>query len=249
MAWAKRIRHALNTDSFVLFTQPIVHADTRIVHSYELLLRLPDDDGNLILPSVFLYAADRFGLGERVDFWVLDRALSYLKRMQGTSVGVSINVSAAVLGEPHHLPTIISKIQASEIDPSRLIFEVIESTFAQARPGADEFIAGLKAIGCRFALDDFGAAQTSFHHLKMLPLDAIKIDGEFVRDALENSFDRLFVKAMTELIHGLDMPVVAEFVRDEATAQLMLELGVDFLQGEVAGLAADAETTLPFDPS
>ena len=246
LAWATRIRTALETDAFTLYAQPIVRSDNRRPVYYELLLRLPDVDGSLLLPSAFLYAAGRFGLESRVDFWIIERAISYLSRMPDPRVGLSVNVSGSLITEPANARHIAALLATSGVDPSRLLFEIVETTFVDTTANADEFIEILRALGCRFALDDFGAGYSSFHHLKRLTVDIVKLDGEFVRNAVESDPDRLFVRTMTDLTHGLGMTVVAEYVVDEPTAELMSELGVDLLQGYAISRPGPVDQVLPF---
>ena len=246
LAWATRIRTALETDTFTLFAQPIVRADDRKPVLYELLLRLPDVDGSLLLPSAFLYAAGRFGLEARVDFWIIERAIAYLRRMPDPDVGLSVNVSGSLITEPENAQTIVAMLTESGVDPSRLLFEIVETTFVDTTANADEFIEILRAVGCRFALDDFGAGYSSFHHLKRLTVDVVKLDGEFVRNAVASEPDHLFVRTMTDLTHGLGMTVVAEYVVDEPTAALMVDLGIDLLQGYAISQPGPVEQVLPF---
>ncbi len=246
LAWATRIRTALETDAFTLYAQPIVRSTDRKPVLYELLLRLPDVDGSLLLPSAFLYAAGRFGLEARVDFWIIERAVSYLARMPDPEVGLSVNVSGSLITDPENAHRVAAMISDAGIDPSRLLFEIVETTFVDTTANADEFIEILRALGCRFALDDFGAGYSSFHHLKRLTVDIVKLDGEFVRNAVESEPDRLFVRTMTDLTHGLGMTVVAEYVVDEPTAQLMTEFGVDLLQGYTISRPGPVDQVLPF---
>jgi EAL domain-containing protein (putative c-di-GMP-specific phosphodiesterase class I) len=246
LAWATRIRTALETDAFTLYAQPIVRAADRKPVLYELLLRLPDVDGSLLLPSAFLYAAGRFGLEARVDFWIVERAIGYLARMPDQEVGLSVNVSGSLITDPANAHRVTALLAESGVDPSRLLFEIVETTFVDTTANADEFIEILRGIGCRFALDDFGAGYSSFHHLKRLTVDIVKLDGEFVRNAVASEPDRLFVRTMTDLTHGLGMTVVAEYVVDEPTAQLMNELGVDLLQGYTISRPGPVDQILPF---
>jgi diguanylate cyclase (GGDEF)-like protein/PAS domain S-box-containing protein len=246
LAWATRIRTALETDAFALYAQPIVRTGDRRPVLYELLLRLPDVDGSLLLPSAFLYAAGRFGLEARVDVWIIERAISYLARMPDQRVGLSVNVSGSLITDAANAQHIAALLATSGVDPSRLLFEIVETTFVDTTANADEFIEILRALGCRFALDDFGAGYSSFHHLKRLTVDIVKLDGEFVRNAVGSDSDRLFVRTMTDLTHGLGMTVVAEYVVDEPTAELMSELGVDLLQGYAISRPGPVDQVLPF---
>jgi len=249
LAWATRIRTALDTDTFALYAQPIVRANDHTPVLYELLLRLPDVDGSLLLPSAFLYAAGRFGLEARVDMWIIERAISYLKRMPDPRVGLTVNVSGSLITDPANATHIIALLETAKVDPTRLLFEIVETTFVDTTSNADAFIDALRAVGCRFALDDFGAGYSSFHHLKRLTVDVVKLDGEFVRNAVASDPDRLFVRTMTDLTHGLGMTVVAEYVVDGPTADLMLELGVDLLQGYAISRPGPVDQVLPFGDS
>ena len=246
LAWATRIRTALDNDAFRLFAQPIVRASDRKPVLYELLLRMPDVDGSLLLPSTFLYAAERFGLEARIDIWVIEQAIGHLRRIPDTDVGLAVNVSGSLVTNPENAKHIIRVLQTSGVDPTRLMFEIVETTFVDTTTNADAFIQLLRDEGCRFALDDFGAGYSSFHHLKRLTVDMVKLDGEFVRSAVASEPDRLFVRTMTDLTHGLDMTVVAEYVVDEPTAQLMQSFGVDLLQGEAIMSPGPVEDVLPF---
>ncbi len=245
LAWATQIRRALEDDMFVLYAQPIVAAETGETAWFELLLRLPADDGKLLLPSSFLYAANRFGLAARVDQWVLEKALQYLQRMPDDGPGLAVNVSGSLITNPEHARRFAADIARSGVDPSRVMLEIVETTFVDTTTNADEFITIIREAGCRFALDDFGAGYSSFHHLKSVTVDAVKLDGEFVRKSAESEVDRLFVRTMTDLIHGLGMGVIAEYVVDEPTAALMRELRVDYLQGYALGVPEPAEDVLP----
>ena len=224
----------------------IVRADDHTPVFYELLLRLPDVDGSLLLPSAFLYAAGRFGLEARVDLWIIERAISYLQRMPDPRVGLTVNVSGSLITNDANAAHIIALLETANVDPRRLLFEIVETTFVDTTSNADPFIDALRSAGCRFALDDFGAGYSSFHHLKRLTVDVVKLDGEFVRNAVASDPDRLFVRTMTDLTHGLGMTVVAEYVVDGPTADLMLELGVDLLQGYAISRPGPVDQVLPF---
>lgn len=247
LAWASQIRAALDEDTFVLYAQPIVRAGDRTPAWYEVLLRMPDTTGTLLLPSAFLYAAGRFGLEAQIDLWVVERSLEYLHRIEDPTVGIAINISGGLVVDPGNARLIHKRIEDLGVAPQRLLFEIVETTFVDTRTNASAFIEILREAGCRFALDDFGAGYSSFHHLKGLTVDFVKIDGEFVRQSVGSEKDRLFVDKMTELAHGLGMEVVAESVIDEPTAQLMRDLGVDYLQGFGVQEPAPATEALGID--
>jgi diguanylate cyclase (GGDEF)-like protein/PAS domain S-box-containing protein len=248
LAWATQIRTALENDTFVLHAQPIVRASDRAPVWYELLLRMPGADGRLLLPSAFLYAAGRFGLEARIDFFVIEQSIEYLRRIEDQTIGLAINVSRGLLVDPRHAHVIRRLLADAEVEPDRLLFEIVETVFVDISANVAQFVEILRDAGCRFALDDFGAGYTSFHHLKGLAVEYVKIDGEFVAPAVDSERDRLFVGKMTELAHGLGMDVIGEAVGDEPTAALMAEIGVDYLQGfgiRKPGPVADVIALLP----
>jgi EAL domain-containing protein (putative c-di-GMP-specific phosphodiesterase class I) len=252
LAWATQIRSALEHDSFVLFAQPIIRAGDRAPVWYELLLRMPDASGNLLLPSAFLYAAGRFGLEAQIDLWVFERTVEYLRRMPDQEVGLAVNITRGLLADPCNAQVILDRLVETGVDPRRILFEIVETTFVDTTTNAARFMGTLQEAGCRFALDDFGAGYSSFHHLKRITVDLVKIDGEFVRHAVDDDQDRLFVEKMTELAHGLGIEVIAESVRDAATAALMSDLGVDYLQGfetREPGPVAEVVDLAPVDSS
>jgi EAL domain-containing protein (putative c-di-GMP-specific phosphodiesterase class I) len=181
--------------------------------------------------------------------WIIERAISYLKRMPDPRVGLTVNVSGSLITDPANATHIIALLETAKVDPTRLLFEIVETTFVDTTSNADAFIDALRAVGCRFALDDFGAGYSSFHHLKRLTIDVVKLDGEFVRNAVASDPDRLFVRTMTDLTHGLGMTVVAEYVVDGPTADLMLEVGVDLLQGYAISRPGPVDQVLPFGDS
>lgn len=232
LEWEQRIRNALEHDQFVLHFQPVYHLDSREVGHYEVLLRMADGDG-LILPGAFLDVAERFGMIRRIDQWVLQHAIA----AQGASqrdphpLTLAINLSGRHFGNPEVLDWIRDAITAGGADPSRLIFEVTETAAVENIQEASGFVDALHRMGCRIALDDFGVGFSSFHYLKHLPVDMIKLDGSFVRNLAREGFDRVFVKAMADMARGLGIVSVAEFVENEEVIGMLREMGVLMGQG------------------
>jgi diguanylate cyclase (GGDEF)-like protein/PAS domain S-box-containing protein len=243
LEWAERIRAALDEDRLVLHAQPVVETATGRTTQHELLVRMVDPHGDLIPPGSFLPVAERFGLIREIDRWVVTRAIRMLgeHREEGRRPTVEINLSAHSLGDAQLALHIGRELRASGVAATQLIFEVTETTAIGNIAAARTFAERLGELGCRFALDDFGAGFGSFYYLKHLPFDFIKIDGEFVRNCTADPTDRLVIGAVVELARGMGKRTIAEFVGDEATLTTLCELGVDYAQGFHLGPPAPLE--------
>jgi diguanylate cyclase (GGDEF)-like protein len=229
LAHAARIRDALETGGLELHAQPIVPVRGAAPPRHELLVRLGD-----VPPPELIAVAERFGQIQAIDGWVLGRALDLLGR-GGTSV-LQVNLGAASMCDGDLMGFAERAILAAGVAPERLVFEITE-TAALADLDAARGAAGrLRALGCGLALDDFGAGYASFAHLKRLPFDILKIDGEFVRALPSDRVDRLAVGAIAQVARGLGMQTIAEYVSDEATLHALAELGVDHAQGFHVGV-------------
>lgn len=226
--WAERIRDALATGSLQLFCQPVRHAAGTDVQ-WELLLRLPEADGQLVPPSAFLPTAERFGMIEQLDAWVVGEACALISAHD--ALELEVNVAARSLAEPAFVELVRDRLADSRIDPASLIFEVNEVAFIHDIDAMRILIDGLRALGCRFALDNFGSKHASLSHLKQLPLDFLKIDGAFIRHLVDDEGDRQIVRAVTNLAHGFGQKVIAVFVGDQETEDLLVEYGTDYVQG------------------
>jgi diguanylate cyclase (GGDEF)-like protein/PAS domain S-box-containing protein len=234
LTWPGRIRKALDEDLFELHAQPVVDLRSGDVHQHELLIRLPGDDGELILPSAFLYTAERFGLTRRLDRWVVSQAVDLAAA--GHQLGV--NISSESLTDPA-LPLFVEEaLERAGADPRSIVFEVTERAAISGFAQAQSFIEHMAGLGCRFALDDFGAGFGCFYYLKHLPLDYLKIDGEFVRGLPQSKTDQILVASVVELARGLGKQTIAEYVGDEATVEILRDLGVDYAQGFHTGRPA-----------
>ena len=231
--WEERIRWALEEGHFVLYYQPVVDLQTNVITHYEVLLRMLGKDGELILPAAFLDTAERFGLIRDIDCWVLQTAIKELalKREAGQDVSLAINISGRHFGSSDILSVVKDAMQDFNADPTKLIFEVTETAAVGNLAEARDFIDSLQDLGCRFALDDFGIGFSSFHYLRNLPVDFVKIDGSFVRNLHVDEEDRVFVKAMVDLAHGLGITCIAEFVENPEIVEVLKKLGVELGQG------------------
>ena len=231
--WEDKIHRALADDRFVLHYQPIYNMKTNEIIHYEALLRLQDNDGTIIYPHAFLDTAEHFGLIRDIDKWVIQHAVKKQAESikSGQAIDIAINLSGRNFGHSnilHHLQSALDEFGA---DPRALIFEVTETAAVENFGRARSFIDSLRSLGCRFALDDFGVGYSSFHYLRNLPVDMIKIDGSFVRSLHLNQFDRIIIKAISDVAEGLAIMTIAEFVENQEIQDLLLDLGVEFGQG------------------
>ena len=237
MRWAERIRDALEHDGFVLFEQPIVRLQDGTVDRAELLLRMLDGGGDPVPPADFLPVAERYGHIRAIDRWVVRRAIELLaaRRAAGSSIGAGVNLSGDSISDASVIDYILAEIANAGIDPGCLTFEVTETAAIGNLDRARRLARQLSELGCGFALDDFGAGFGSFAYLKHLPLDLIKIDGDFIRTLPSSPQDQVTVRAIVDVARGHGKQTVAEFVEDGATLELLRRLGVDRAQGYHVG--------------
>ena len=250
LAEAERIRRAVEEDRLVLCGQPVLDLNTNEIHSYELLVRLPGDRSDeLLLPSAFLYVAERFGLIQAMDVWVVRSAIQLIAEhaQTGRHLVLSVNLSGKSISDPKLGSLIEAALEESGIDPARLIFELTETAAIGNFEQAKIFATRLRSRGCQLALDDFGAGFGSFYYLKNLPFDYIKIDGGFIRGLVSNPMDQLVVQAIVTIARGLGKRTVAEFVGDEESTSLLRAIGVDYAQGYYIGEPRLITETLPIN--
>jgi diguanylate cyclase (GGDEF)-like protein/PAS domain S-box-containing protein len=240
LSWTDVIRDALDEERLVLQAQPIMDLASGEIHQYEMLLRMRDPLGELISPASFLPVAERYDLIGAIDKWVVKRAIQMLgeELTRKNRLVFEVNISGRSTGDPELLELIEHELEASGVAPEQVIFEITETTAVGNIPRAQEFAARLNQLGCRFALDDFGAAFASFYYLKHLPFDYLKIDGEFVRSCLDDRTDQLVIQAVVDIARGLGKRTVAEMVGDQPTLELLAALGVDHAQGYHIGKPA-----------
>ena len=245
--WLERLRTAVTDDRFRLFAQPILAFGEAGVPWYELLLRYADDDGDLIAPGAFLSIAERFDLISDIDRWVLGEAVRILhdEHAAGRDVALAVNLSGKTMDDAGLGDYLESLIAARPIEPGRLVIEVTETAAIVNIERARRLAERLHALGCRFALDDFGAGFASFYYLKHLAFDYLKIDGEFVRQLVHDPTDQLVIEAVVNIAKGLGTRTVAEFVGDDETVALLCRLGVDYGQGYHLGMPVAVGELLP----
>ena len=236
MRWVSRINRALDEDRFRLSFQPItpvIPSDKPPVH-YELLIRMQDEFGNMVSPGAFLPAAELYSLSTKLDRWVLNSAFEWLdnhpRHVDELSL-CAINLSGHSLGDEQFLDFVVDLFVSSRVPASKICFEITETAAIANLEHASRFIGTLKALGSRFALDDFGSGLSSFAYLKTLPVDFLKIDGMFIRDIHEDPIHLAMVQSINEVGHLMGMETVAEFVECDAIVQVLREVGVDYAQG------------------
>lgn len=231
--WADEISQALAHDRFELHAQPVrpLHAENPT--HYELLLRMRDPHGELIPPSTFLYIAERLGRMQEIDRWVTDRAITMLAEHRAAlrPLRLEVNLSSYTIGDAELLKLIATRLAQTGVPADRLIFEITETAVVTNIARAAAFAERLSELGCKFALDDFGAGFGSFYYLKHLPFDYLKIDVEFVRHCAESEIDRTLISAVVQTAHGLGKHTIAEFVENQATVDVLTRLGIDYGQG------------------
>ncbi|HWB69219.1 MAG TPA: EAL domain-containing protein [Solirubrobacterales bacterium] len=241
-----RIRDALTGDRLSLHTQPIHSLASGGIERYELLLRMKGDDGELLPASSFIEVAERSGMVQELDRWVVTRALELLTRREraGSPISLHVNLSGASLSDVSVLEFIERRLDEGEADPGRFTFEITDTAPVSDYQAAAGFADRLIEFGCQVAIDDYGAGFSPFHYLKQIPFDVIKIDGAFVRDMPNSDADQLTVKAIVQIAHGLGKVTIAEFVQNDATMEMLREYGVDMAQGYHLGRPVDIAEAL-----
>ena len=234
MHWVARVTRAAEENRLELFFQPIVRIGADGAPTFhELTIRLRDDDGRLVPPSEFIPAAERYNVMSIIDRWVVIRAVELLKRRReagGTLPMLAVNLSGTSLNEQAFAEFILHTVGEPEI-ASALCFEITETAAVTSLSNVTFFMRELKARGCKFALDDFGTGLSSFMYLKTLPVDYLKIDGQFISQIATDPVDRSMVEAISKVGRALGIATVAEWVESEAVLDELKRIGVDFAQG------------------
>lgn len=239
--WKHQIETALEQDLFILYFQPILALQTDIVDHYEALIRMKDaHSGEITMPGNFIPVAEQVGLIQSIDEYVIHHSIKKLAILQADSIDlrIAVNLSAATIDSPSLLPLLKRLIKQYQISADRLIFEVTETVAVANLQQAKKAMNAIKALGCQFALDDFGVGFSSFNYMRELPVNIVKIDGIFIQNLDHNAADQLFVKALVDVAKGLGLKTVAEFVETPEVLTLLHSYGVDFAQGYYIGRPA-----------
>ena len=235
MQWAARLEQALDEDRFTLYAQRIVALDAQPhgLHA-EVLLRMIDTDGSIVQPGAFLPAAERFHFASRIDRWVLRHAIATLRSLEHLSRvdTLCVNLSGQSIGDrAFHVQAIDTLTEAGAEICRRLCLEITETAAVTNMADASVFIEQVRALGVRIALDDFGAGASSFGYLKKLNVDLLKIDGQFIRDLIDDPLDDAAVRCFVDVARVVGVKTVAEFVDRAAVLERVREIGIDFAQG------------------
>ncbi|MDE3011223.1 MAG: EAL domain-containing protein [Pseudomonadota bacterium] len=238
MEWTSRIREALERNLFQLYAQDILNLQGPPLtgRHVEVLVRMIDPEGPLVLPMAFIPAAERFGLMTEIDRWVVREMLATCAELVARDgpdaiAMCAVNVSGSSLGEERFRNFVLDQFVRFDVPFDRICFEVTETTAIANLGAANRFMSELKALGCRFALDDFGSGWSSFAYLKQLPVDYLKIDGGFVKDMLDDPIDRSMVETINRIGHVMGKQTIAEHAESPAIIAELRRLGVDFAQG------------------
>jgi diguanylate cyclase (GGDEF)-like protein len=240
MQLVAEIQQAIDGDMLELLAQPIVSLTGKSAASqYELLLRMPDLDGDRVSTGALFSAAERYRMMPQIDRWVVSTAIARmaesLDALQSQSIRISINLSGQSLGDDEILEFIEEELEHSGVPASMLCFEITESAAVSNLEKAQAFIDRLRELGCRISLDDFGAGLSSFAYLKSFSVDVLKIDGGFIRDITSNRISESMVTAITQVAKVMELETVAEFVESKKARKLLKSIGVDYAQGHVVG--------------
>jgi diguanylate cyclase (GGDEF)-like protein len=237
MKWVSRISSAVEDDRLELYYQPIIGINDESGKSrghYELLLRMRDEDGELVGPDQFIPAAERYNLMSTLDRWVIRKALSELADREGGDEArytIAINLSGTSLSEDRFLEDVIKELEKSKLPPGAICFEITETAAISNLSRVVHFMQTLKKLGCKFSLDDFGSGLSSFTYLKNLPVDYLKIDGQFISNVADDTVDESMVKAIQQVGHAMGIETIAERVETKSVLEKLSSLGIEFAQG------------------
>jgi diguanylate cyclase (GGDEF)-like protein len=239
MEWASRIQRALQDNLFVLYAQRIISVAGQAPREnhQELLVRMVDDHGRIVLPMAFIPAAERYGLMPSIDQWVIQNAFSSINALGKSSGTYAINVSGTSIADERFLDFVREQFRQYRMPSGSICFELTETAAIANFDKAARFFGEMKSLGCMFSLDDFGAGMSSFGYLKHLPVDFIKIDGSFVKNVAYDQVDRATVQAINDVGHVMGKKTIGEFVDGEMGLGVLREIGVDFAQGDWIGPA------------
>ena len=256
--WIGRIRRAIDEKRFCMYAQEVAPISQRASAEYhrELLVRMLDDDGNLIEPIAFIPAAERYNLMPALDCLIIAAVFEHCAKLFATEASVkkvcwSINLSGTSLNDETFSDFVREQFASLRIPHDSICFEITETAAITNFARAQKFINEFKSLGCRFSLDDFGSGMSSFAYLKYLPVDYLKIDGAFINDIVNDPIDRAMVEAINKVAHLMGMQTIAEFVENLDQLELLREIGVDYVQGyaisraELFFMFTDAPSSAP----
>ncbi len=230
--WVARINAGFENNQFVLYQQPLQGLHNSSEPHCELLIRMKGDNDVLYSPGAFLPAAERYRLMPQIDRWVVNEALTIIARKgQDFNAVCAINLSGQSISQDDFLNYVLDKVQQHGINAQRICFEITETAVISNLEKAQHFMRSLRAIGCRFSLDDFGSGLSSFAYLKNLEVDFLKIDGMFIKSIVSNKIDRAMVESINNVGHVMGLHTIGEFAENQDIINILNEIGVDYAQG------------------
>lgn len=232
--WAPRIRAALQQEKFLLEFQPIYAVATNSISHYECLIRMRGEDGVIFSPNEFIPVAEKMGLVEQIDLWVINHVFDLMCTLPN-DISFNINLSANIFLDNQLYPLVERKLRETGVSPERIVFEITETSAVSNFEQTKAMVNKLRSLGCSFALDDFGAGFNSYSYLKHFPVEMLKIDGAFITDLETDEVDQVLVKSMIDVAHQLGKKTVAEFVERQSTMDLLKTFGIDYIQGYLVG--------------
>jgi diguanylate cyclase (GGDEF)-like protein len=233
IGWSQRITRALNDDDFELHFQPIIQSLSQQTVAYEVLLRLIDEQGGYILPGSFLPVAERFGLAAAIDYWVIEKTIKLIQdeAAQSRFPRFHINISTQILSSPDFVERLLSMTEGGQLDVGQIVFEITEQAAVMNINSSVSQMTELKSHGFSFAIDKFGSGFNSFSYLRHMPVDYVKVSGEFIETMIEDDVDRAMVKAIIDIAKACDKEVIAEYVPGKNSLDILRSFGVDYVQG------------------
>jgi diguanylate cyclase (GGDEF)-like protein len=233
MAMGERVQRALREDRLLFAYQPVIGSRDGEVDYYECLLRIRREDGSVVAAGQFVPMIEQLGLIRNIDRFVLERAIAEIRASEDICLG--FNISGLTAAHQPWLDVVIRLLSGAPEIASRVVVEITETAALRDLDESARFVRTLRDLGCRIAIDDFGAGFTSLRHLQKLAVEIVKIDGSFVRDLVSRRDSQLFVRHLLGLAKGLGLKTVAEWVETPEDAALLSELGVELLQGYYFG--------------
>jgi diguanylate cyclase (GGDEF)-like protein/PAS domain S-box-containing protein len=240
MHWVARIAKAFEKERFQLYYQPIIALEPRENEAahFEILIRMLDENNQIVPPNSFIPAAERYNLMRSIDRWVIANTFNWLVANPELDIVCAINLSGQSIGDEQFLHFVFNQFKGTGVPPSKVCFEITETAAIANLAKATDFIEELKAIGCLFSLDDFGSGLSSFSYLKNLPVDYLKIDGVFVKDMVNNPIDSAMVEAINNIGQVMGIKTIAEYAENSATLHKLESIGVNYAQGYVIAMPA-----------
>jgi len=232
--WVNKLKQAIRNDQMLPYFQGIRNNSTQITDLYECLVRIIDN-GKVIEPKNFLESAKQVGLYNTVSYCMIDKCFTYFKDKH---VEFSINLSREDFSDNKLIEYIEHKLKTHNIDPQRVIFEVLEEFSLKTDTFSFQFVKNLKALGVKIAIDDFGSEYSNFSRILSIETDYIKIAGAFIRRITHDENTYKIVKAITDFTHSINAKAIAEYVATQDIQEKILELGIDFSQGNLFSLPA-----------